>query len=244
MRLFLKISIFCFFFNFSSWALDDLSILATKYETDKAPNYHNYTPIYHNYFKSFRNERIKFLEIGFFKGSSARMWEQYFQNGELHFIEIHKDLVEKYGNGFSHRCHLHIVNQGDVGQLKNFLQIVGGNFDIIIDDGGHTMKQQITSFETLFPAVKSGGIYVIEDLHTSYWKEFGGYGSTSVPKAGIGTTIQFIKDRLDDINYIAACTGKASRENCPHELLNKLSYYQKYIDSVHFYSGIIFIFKR
>jgi hypothetical protein len=41
-------------------------------------------------------------------------------------------------------------------------------FDIIIDDGGHTMNQQRISFMTLLSLVRSGGLYVIEDLETSY----------------------------------------------------------------------------
>jgi hypothetical protein len=48
------------------------------------------------------------------------------------------------------------------------------NVDILIDDGGHTMKQQIVTFEVLFDHVKQDGVYLVEDLHPSYWKEFGG----------------------------------------------------------------------
>lgn len=243
MKTFLKF-VFCCGFNFFLYSVDDLSLLAKKYRTDKAPLYHNYTPIYHSYFKSFRNEPIKLLEIGFKRGASARMWEEYFPHAELHFIDISNNFIEQYGKDLSSRCHLHVANQENVEQLRNFLKIAGHNFDVIIDDGGHSMKQQITSFKILFPAVKSGGVYIIEDLHTSYWKKFGGYGSFDQPKTGIGTTMQLLKDCLDDVNYIAASTQKASIEACPQSLLNKLSYYQKYISSMHFYSGIVFIFKR
>jgi hypothetical protein len=48
-----------------------------------------------------------------------------------------------------------------------------GPFDIVLDDGGHTMKQQIVTIKTLFPHVKNGGVFVVEDTHTSYWPGFG-----------------------------------------------------------------------
>ena len=49
--------------------------------------------------------------------------------------------------------------------------------DILIDDGGHTMRQQIVTFEEMFDFVKDGGVYLCEDLHTSYWKSYGGYNA-------------------------------------------------------------------
>jgi hypothetical protein len=49
-----------------------------------------------------------------------------------------------------------------------------GTVDLVIDDDGHTMGQQIATLEELWPAVRDGGLYVVEDLHTSYWEEFGG----------------------------------------------------------------------
>lgn len=47
------------------------------------------------------------------------------------------------------------------------VQLSGGNFDIVLDDGGHTYQQQLTSFQALWPSVASGGLYVIEDLQVS-----------------------------------------------------------------------------
>lgn len=66
-------------------------------------------------------------------------------------------------------------------------------FDVIIDDGGHTMNQQKTSIAMLLPLVRSGGIYVIEDLETSYMSKYGGAYMNS------STTISFIKNFIDEI---------------------------------------------
>jgi hypothetical protein len=87
-------------------------------------------------------------------------------------------------------------SQDDVSILKN-VSSTQGTFDVIIDDGGHSMNQQITSFTNLLPKVKSGGIYVIEDLLTSYMDGYGGgYLRNS-------TTIEFIKKLVDNIQAIS-----------------------------------------
>jgi hypothetical protein len=244
MKFFQPFFVFCIACSFSLAKTDDLSVLAAKYGTDKGPVVHNYTPIYNSYFKNIRSECIKFLEIGFFRGASARMWESYFAQAELHFIDVRNHKFKEYGKDLSKRCQFHQVNQENEAQLQAFVKKTGGDFDIIIDDGGHTMKQQLVSFAALFPAVKSGGLYVLEDSHTSYLREFGGHGTHAAPSAKAGSAIDFFKNRIDDVNYIAASTRKASRDNCPKELWNKLTEYQKEIESLHFYSGLVFIFKR
>ena len=69
--------------------------------------------------------------------------------------------------------HVFIGSQEDKRFMKNLHDLLPP-LDILIDDGGHTMKQQITTFEILFDKVKEDGIYLCEDLHTSYFKYFGG----------------------------------------------------------------------
>jgi len=63
-------------------------------------------------------------------------------------------------------------DQENVDVLRNLTSRYGP-FDIIVDDGGHTMKQQIASFRTLFPAMKPGGLYFLEDLGTSFSGRYG-----------------------------------------------------------------------
>jgi hypothetical protein len=69
-----------------------------------------------------------------------------------------------------------------------------GPFDIVIDDGGHTMGQQIRSIETLFPILADGGVYIVEDCHTSYW------ASHKDPTDPAATFVGWVKDRLDDLH--------------------------------------------
>lgn len=222
---------------------DTLDQIAIKYGTDKNSNSHNYTEVYEHHFHHLKNIPIKFLEIGFLLGASARMWDEYFLKAQLYFIDVNPECY-KYAKNLSNCCHLDMVDQGNKNALINYIQKVGGDFDIIIDDGGHTMNQQITSFKALFPYVKSGGIYVIEDLYTSYWKEFGGHGSVNNPKAGQGTTINFLKDLIDDLNFIGASSGHANQNIYPENMAQSLSYYKWNIKGIYFYSSVCFIIKR
>ena len=146
-----------------------LDQMALETGTDKSSRAHNYTEIYAEHFAPLRNQSIKFLEIGIAAGESVRLWENYFPNASLHFIDICRDGIQYY----SPRSHYYFLDQADPQALQEFAHLSGGSFDIIIDDGGHFMHQQIISFQTLFPYLQSGGLYIIEDLHTSYWTSHG-----------------------------------------------------------------------
>jgi hypothetical protein len=222
-----------------------LSMLSTKHGTDKGPSWHNYTPIYESYFQEIKDKSIKFLEIGFLSGASARVWDEYFQHSEtkLHFIDIDRNCYH-HMKKLSPRCSLHLVDQANKDALRDFTNLVGGDFDIIIDDGGHTMIQQITSFEALFPFLKKGGVYIIEDLHTSYWAKWGSAGSTENPKASNNSAIRFIQNLIDDLNYSGARTECADKAKCSSSLQETFNIYQKDIKSMHFYTSLCFIFKN
>jgi hypothetical protein len=209
-----------------------LNGIALTTEADKGSHCHNYTEFYSQYFSPLREKPIKFLEIGIFKGASVQMWEKYFPHADLHFIDITFQNVEH----FSNRSHYHLCDQSNPHQLKQFIQLTGGDFDVILDDGGHTMTQQITSFCTLFPHIKSGGMYIIEDLHTSYWTSYGGGGPDS--------TVNFLKTLIDEVNHVGAKTGRASHLNLSPAILSELNIYQKQIYSIHFYDSAVIIIKR
>jgi hypothetical protein len=209
----------------------------------KGSRWHDYMRVYALYFAPLKEKRLKLLEIGIQYGDSVKLWENYFKNAELHFIDICLDKVSY----FSPRAHYHIADQENRSQLLNVMATTGGNFDIIIDDGGHTMSQQIVSFITLFPYLKSGGMYIIEDLHTSYWRELGpfkynGNGSLEHPQAGNGTTIQFLKDLIDDVNYAGARTARANYIAGIPE--NERNIYREQILGIHFYDSMCIIIKR
>lgn len=224
----------------------DLNALGLMYKTDKASNWHNYTEVYSKYFEKLRYEPIKFLEIGLAGGCSARMWEQYFTCAELYFIDNKKEFVETYESTMPGRSQCYLVDQASEASLMEFIQKVGGDFDIILDDGGHIMNQQITSFKMLFPVVKKGGLYVIEDLGTSYLTEWGGYGSKSNPKSGPGTTIAFLQQLIDEINSftVLPCDLPYFCADYKRYKSEQLRYLQAHIGAIHCYNCLVIIEKR
>ncbi len=222
----------------------NLDTLAVKYGTDKSSLGHHYTQIYESYFRALQNQNINFLEIGFAEGPSARMWDTYFTNPftRLYFLDTNPDC-RKHLAGLSSRCSLNLVDQGNETALMEWIQSLGIEFDVIIDDGGHHMHQQITSFKTLFPYLKKGGMYIIEDLHTSYWSDYGSEGDYHHPKASPTSTIKFLQNLVDDLNFIGARTQLADRKKGT-SVLSNLTQYQAQISGIHFYTSVCIIFKN
>lgn len=221
-------------------AYEYLDALAIESGTDKSSLLHNYTEVYSQYFDALKEEPITFLEIGIFHGDSVKMWEKYFTQADLHFIDINPSQIQYH----SLRSHYHFVSQTNSDGLHKLARSIGA-FDIIIDDGGHRMDQQIISFHDLFPYVKSGGMYVIEDLATSYWQEYGApFGSIGNPIPGPGTCVSFLQSLVDDLNYTAGVTMYSNYNTVPFDLKKRLNYFQKHIESIHFYKGLCIIKKR
>lgn len=142
------------------------------------------------------------LEIGlgcdmsYGPGASFYTWLEYFPYVDLYFIEYDAACAEKWAANTTEAT-IFTGDQADVDFLNTFMEEAGTDFDIIIDDGGHRMNQQITSLETLWKAVVPGGIYFCEDLQTSYWDNYGGDRSNSGKKK---TMMGMIKELLDDLH--------------------------------------------
>lgn len=207
----------------------NLRWMATLYNSDKWGR-HYYAPHYERHFASLRRKRVTLLEIGiggyhFLEagGGSLRMWRSYFRRGRIHGLDIH----EKKSHDEA-RITTHVGDQGDPEFLRALAAKIGP-LHIVIDDGSHQMHHIRTSFETLFPLLEDGGVYVIEDLQTAYWPEFGGaYEKRNSPE----TTMGLLKDLADGLNYeefkIPGYTP---------------TYFDRNIKSVHLYHNIAFIFK-
>src|SRR6266496_4298380 len=103
-------------------------------------------------------------------GRLIQMWHHYFGPG-TRVVGI--DIDPRCRSFEDEATTILIGDQGD----RRFLAEVRGrvpHIDILIDDGGHKMAQQITTFEELYPHVQPDGIYLCEDIHTSFMPEFGG----------------------------------------------------------------------
>lgn len=130
----------------------------------------HYFDIYHRHFQRFRNTPVTVLEIGVWEGGSLQMWKNYFGN-QARIIGI--DIDPKCKDFEEDNISIYIGSQDDALFLKHFKTCVP-HIDIVIDDGGHMMHQQKISFRELYNHVSENGVYLVEDLHTSYWKRYGG----------------------------------------------------------------------
>jgi len=139
--------------------MNRLTEIGIKYNTDRAAG-HDFTEFYHDYMVKYTNPRL--LEIGIYDGASLKMWEEFFGFPTIVGIDI--ESKKQYE---SLNIKTMVADQSDPMQLLKCLEVCS-EYDIIVDDGGHTMQQQLVTIATLFPHLKSGGLYVLEDLHTSF----------------------------------------------------------------------------
>jgi hypothetical protein len=174
-----------------------LSDLAVRFGSDKWGD-HWYTPHYERYFEPYRELAVKVLEIGVggnsmpdVGGESLRMWKHYFRRALIYGL----DIYPKTGIAES-RLQVLCGDQGDERFLDSMARELGP-FDIVIDDGSHLNHHVITSFNALFPHVRSGGMYVVEDLQTSYWPRWGGDADPSAQN----TSMAMLKRLLDGLNH-------------------------------------------
>lgn len=207
----------------------NLNKLGKIYKTDKIGG-HFYTQHYQLHFKKFKYKKINLLEIGvggyknpFSGGNSLRMWKKYFPFGNIFSIDIYdKSPIQE------RKIKIFKGSQVDDFFLNSVLKETG-DLDLIIDDGSHINEHVIQTFKLLFPKLKKGGIYVIEDTQTSYWKSYGG---DSMNLNNPNTMMNFFKSLTDGLNH-KEIINPAFQEN----------YYDKNIVSIHFYHNLIFIYK-
>lgn len=150
----------------------------------------HYFDIYDRHFAPYRKKNITVLEFGVAHGGSLQMWRDYFGR-KARIIGV--DIEPKCAKFGGKQIEIIIGDQEDRDFLRSLRERVGP-VDIVIEDGGHTMTQQINTFEEIWPAVRDGGILLIEDLHTSYWENYG--GGNKKP----GTFIEYAKDLIDQMN--------------------------------------------
>ena len=184
----------------------------------------HYFEIYDFHFKDYINKDVVILEIGVSQGGSIDLWKKFFGSNLKYFgIDINprcKELEQE-------NVKIFIGSQEDDIFLKKVKEQIP-DLDILIDDGGHSMKQQITSFEVLFTKIKNGGIYLCEDNHTSYWYNYGGGLKRN------GTYIEYIKNLIDVMHLWYAGKNTFIKN---HSL-------KENIYAIHIYDSIVVINKK
>ncbi|SPF78901.1 8-demethyl-8-alpha-L-rhamnosyl tetracenomycin-C 2'-O-methyltransferase [Aliiroseovarius pelagivivens] len=179
---------------------DPLSTLAILHGTDKF-GYHDYTPNYFKLLAHLRDKPVKILEIGVGGyadvdrgGQSLRMWRDFFKNGEVTGIDIQKKTLD-----FGPRVKILQGSQVDPDFLHEVIA-ERGPFDIIIDDGSHRNEHIVESYHLLFPTLAPGGIYIAEDVQTSFHPRFGGSLTLDEPNSVgfFGILMQQLNTDSDD----------------------------------------------
>jgi len=143
--------------------MKSLDELAIKYGSDKSSKGHGYTKYYEKHLKARRAWNLNVLELGVREGWSMKMWHDYFENSKICGIDNDDEgLCPK--SFFEDRIAFELGSQDDASFLNDICDR-HGPFDLIIDDCSHISPLTIKSFEILFPRLKPGGLYIIEDLH-------------------------------------------------------------------------------
>ena len=210
-------------FDRTNYGNSDLEKYFLSNEKRLIHKWNHYFDIYERHFNRFRNQPIVILEIGVFHGGSLQMWKDYFgKEVQIHGIDINPDCKKLEED----QVQIHIGSQTDREFLRN-LKTKIPKVDILIDDGGHTMKQQRITFEEMYDHVKADGLYLCEDTHSSYILEYGG---------GIkrrGTFMEYSKNLIDYLNAFHS----RQKNFTPNS-------FTKSADSIHFYDSIVVVEKR
>lgn len=183
----------------------------------------HYFEVYERHFSRFRGTDVVMIEFGISQGGSLEMWRDYFgPKAMIYGVDINPDCKQFEDE----RTKVFIGNQEDPAFLKSIADQVD-HIDILLDDGGHTMSQQIATFEALFDHIQPHGVYLCEDLHTSYWARWdGGYKRKS-------SYIEYSKNFID---YIHAWHSKT-----PNLQVNNFT---RSAHSLHYYDSILVVEKR
>lgn len=183
----------------------------------------HYFEIYDRHFARFRGTNVNVVEMGVYQGGSLQMWKHYFgPRASIFGIDINpacKMLEED-------QIKILIGNQEDRTFLRSLAERIP-RIDILIDDGGHQMQQQIATYEELFPYIDENGVYLCEDLHTSYWKNYGGGYKRD------GTFVEYSKNFIDHINAWHSYSDQL-----------KVTTFSQSAYSLHYYDSVLAIEKR
>jgi len=177
----------------------------------------HYFPIYERYFQPYVGKSVLFFEIGAGGGGSSQMWKSYFGPfAQIVAIDIRPECLAFEDE----QVKVRIGDQSDHQFLGEIIKEFGVP-DIVLDDGSHQMVHIRETFKFLYKYVPRNGIYMIEDLHTAYWPEFGGGFRQQ------GSFIEDCKDLVDELNYAYTSGAVPSTE------------FSKKTIGIHFYDSIV-----
>jgi hypothetical protein len=217
---------------------NDFKAIGENVDTDKVM-LHGYHRFYPQELQNIRYDKFGILEIGIQDGQSMNLWKQYLPNAFVYGLDIGVEYQDD-------RCKIFMADQGDIHALEQIKQLLDPAFPIkcINDDGSHLPEHQIMSFNYLFNEVLcDGGVYIIEDIETSYWKRGNVYGyPTNYGVLNKNSCIEKFKSLVDYVNrdYI-----NNNDKQYINDLTSDFSYETKQaISSIRFAQNCIIIQKK
>jgi SAM-dependent methyltransferase len=214
-------------------ARNDLERLLACHSGRLMHKWRHYLEIYDTHLARFRGgfippsggepRGLRLLELGVSHGGSLQLWRKYFGAGAT-IVGIDIDPACRAAEEEGER--VRIGSQADAAFLRAVVEEMGG-VDVVIDDGSHVSAHQRASFDTLFPLLSDGGVYIAEDLHASYWPGYhqGGWRRR-------GTFIEATKSLVDDMH------GWYHRRRLARP------YAKTEVHGVHFYDSVVVVEKR
>lgn len=208
--------------NFSG---GDFGELLSNHSGRRISKWIHFINIYEELLAPYKNAQsdssnpLRLLEIGVAKGGSLEIWKKYFgENALIYGIDIDEKCREITIPG----VHIRIGSQVDEKFLDSIIAELGSP-QIIIDDGSHHSDHLSLTLQMLWPQLQDGGIYIIEDTHTSYWKDHGGGYLKSQ------TIIEFVKDAVDTIHHSYTRKQMPSRTEFLKDSLSSITFYDSII---------------
>jgi cephalosporin hydroxylase len=137
-------------------------------DTDKG-SLHTYTGMYEGILSQYKNKDCTLLEIGIQSGGSALLWSRYLPSAKFSFADIdqvNQSVLDMIDND------RYLFHLGDSYSDEGLNSIRNGRpdgFDVIIDDGPHTLQSMIECIRRYLPIVKESGYLIIEDVQDIYW---------------------------------------------------------------------------
>ena len=190
-----------------------LGTLGLRYKTDKISD-HGYHRFYHDVLKHLCHKECNIMEIGVAGYNSIDMWKQYLPLAKIYGIDKNAQYTDE-------RMSIFRGDQSSKEDLKRILsQMNGVKCSFINDDGSHIPEHQLLTFDIFFnDLLDDGGVYIIEDIETSYWKKNGLYGyETRYGYENTKSIIEKFKHVLDFLN------AKFLSKEDKNKLLEKVSF--------------------
>jgi len=183
-----------------------------------------YFPAYVQMFSHLRGTRCTFIETGILDGGSLFMWREWLgPHARIIGIDLNPETVKWRADGFE----IFIGDQGDPDFMRQTLDTIG-DFDALLDDGGHQSFQQIVTLREAIRGRNHACVIAVEDTATSFMKDFANHGTHSF--------LNYAKDSTDCL--VGRSFSLASdRHPSPHNV-QEVDFF-KSVFSIQFFNGIV-----